>query len=264
MAPKRHRLDITAIDALSVTVYQRSPSGTRYLLKTCVCSRNQPVAGNWRCRPCRVRTKARLGGRDASRPARVEIKVVFRHPVNPHIPAAEGLQAQQGSPPITKYYVTYLASDQTREYRLNPADYVESNEPTTSALAGLPQRKTLTQATVPQARLPQATLVEVFETPTVQVLPGITGSATLTPPEVVIDAGDIAEGMADGSSIETDIPADLPDTTAQDEGVTQDFVYPVAGYVAGMAASRFLQITPLVGGFLGAAAGYFLGQDHDS
>ena len=33
MAPKRHRLDINALNAISVTVYQRSPAGDRYLLK---------------------------------------------------------------------------------------------------------------------------------------------------------------------------------------------------------------------------------------
>ena len=255
MAPKRHRLDINALNAISVTVYQRSPAGDRYLLKTCVCSRNRPIEGNWNCRPCRVRTRKKLGGRDASRPARIEIKVLFRHPINPTVAATQGLLGHAGNAPIEKYYYTSVGSDQSREYSLNADDYTveaEVVEPTTLAIAGLPGRRSLTQVKVPRD-------VPEFRGPT-----GLTGGFQVAATPDPIIAGLIAETMADGSSVETPDPGDQVVSGEEDQGLGQELLFPAAGAAAGLAASGFLRITPLVGGLLGAVGGYFLGQDKNN
>ncbi len=256
MAPKRHRLDINAVNAISVTVYQRSASGTRYLLKTCVCNKNQPAGGNWNCRPCRVRTRKKLDGRDASSPARVEIRVLFTHPINPAVPATQGLLGREGNPPVEKYYVTYLSSDQSREYRLDPADYVETPEagvePKTVAVAGLHTGRTLTQAKVPRAGDAPA-----FRTPTNMV--GVFEPAAVLEPASVAPGAE-AESMAEGSTVETADPGDAVVTGEQDQGLGEEVLYPVVGAAAGLTVAQFTRLTPLVGGLLGAVGGYFFGQ----
>ena len=263
--PKRHRLSVNAIDAVSVVVYQRSKSGHRHLLRSCNCLHSRAAAPvNLNCQPCNVKTRKRLDGQRADNPAKVEIKLSFRAPAGHRLShIVRHLKTNVGSGP------------QARTYSLASTAPNVPNPPV-EGISTAPDGATLTQRTVPELKIEKAPPLpgrnqggdplaqggfhpQEGGPPPLDVEEADLEPTEEPPPTVedsIVAADTALDGMAPGSSVEVDEPTDvvIPEGGAEP---TPEFLYPAAGAALGFGVARVAQANPLIGAIVGGLAGMF-------